>query len=547
MNHWLVATDIDAIQSYLLQSVHLRTIAGASELIVDADEFITSSAVESQGMKIVSTGGIGLFQFDDECNAKKFCQDVHASYRRQCISGNLSTGTPVPLEVGKFGEAVNAAFQSLEIRKREGSQAGQLTGLSHAQTCQSCGLEPAILRAKLDREGDATLWLGEACSQKNEARDRWFWLEWMRELSPPDLKEFWTKIRPGRDLARDFNTLAGSHDLAIILADADGTGKKLKSLTSKMTDSKLLIDFSNGLKVLAKESLVVAINKVLADVFHPSADNPIPILPLFCGGDDFVIACRGDLALRLAATLCDHFSSAAKDWCPDGKLGLSASVVVTRPGFPFRIAHRIGDQLLRNAKRTARMRKWSCEGIGAIDYALITESIADAKTILNDREVHSSSGGLSLHLSGRPYQASLTGVDSIGVFIQAVEQLTAIDFPKSKLHELRQIFSRSSLDDFPIAPKDSDLNSAKTKIDLLLGNWVERIRRQPNLFEAASETAKKVGLDPELKDSWGNHLLSNGGQVWRTPLGDLSDGARLVSTVGSAPNIENMTPEDELK
>lgn len=539
-SRYLVATDIDAIQSYLLQSYHLSAIAGASQLIDAADTEIELRAKTHGGDKIIASGGIGLFEFPDSKSANDFRNEIVPWYRKHSVSGHLSISDVVEVDpAGRFGGSAQAAFANLEQTKRSGFASGEIVSIPQGRMCESCGKEVAQTRIQIGRPPDASeRWVGEACQAKHRRRgsNRSFWLDWLREKDRPE-QDFWKSIDPSEHVAYDFNQLAGENDLGLVIADADGTGRILKSLTP--CEKSKWQEFSEGLKKLSRDALTHALNAVVSSSFPRSKDGTpeglVPVLPLFCGGDDIVIACRGDLALPLASRLCRKFAEEPKAWCPGGKLGLSAAVVVTRPGFPFRVAHRIASELLRNAKREARHQGWKNDGVGAIDYALITESLADANTILEDRLIESRCHQLALHLSGRPYRASSTGSRSIEGLKHAVEDLVASDFPSSKLHELREICSRTTW----ITSRDEQSLEAVKKhreeIESRLQYWFARISRNPHWQPLLKRMSEDLGcrLQGDQFSPWiPTGQTADTVNSLQTPLGDLADAAIVWQTNG---------------
>ena len=534
-SRYLVATDIDAIQSYLLQSYHLSAIAGASQLIDAADTEIELRAKNKGGETIIASGGIGLFEFPDSNSANDFRTEIVPWYRKLSVSGHLSTSDVIEVDpTNPFGGSAQAAFANLERTKRSGFASGEVVSIPQGRMCESCGKEVAQTRIQIGRPPDASeRWVGEACQAKHQRRgsDRSFWLDWLQKTDRPE-QDFWKSINLRQHVAYDFNQLAGENDLGLIVADADGTGRILKSLTT--CEKSIWQDFSEGLKKLSRDALTHTLNAAVSSILPRSKDGTtdglLPVLPLFCGGDDIVIACRGDLALPLASRLCRKFAEEPKAWCPGHKLGLSAAVVVTRPGFPFRVAHRIASELLRNAKREARHEGWKNDGVGAIDYALITESLADANTIQEDRLIESRCHRLALHLSGRPYRASGTGSRSIEGLEHAVEDLVASGFPRSKLHELREICSRTTW--IPTRDEQSldAVKKHREQIESRLQYWFARISRNPQWQPLLKRLSEDLGcrLQGDQFSPWiPTGQTTDSAKSLQTPLGDLADAARL--------------------
>jgi hypothetical protein len=461
----------------------------------------------------------------------------------------LSVSDPVPRAAGaEFGEAATLAFANLERQKRSGYAYGQFPAIPQGQPCQSCGAEIAVKREPFGREPDIERrWVGASCLKKYKRRDRLFWLEWLKDPAR-ESHERWKHVQPKKHVPFDFNVLAGKHDLGLIVADADGTGRLIKQLAAERRPADDWKKFSDGLAKLSRDVVIDSIDDVLLDSFLADTESLLlPVLPLFCGGDDIVIACRGDLALPLASFMCQRFAESEKPWLPSGtKLSLSASAVVTRPGFPFRIAHRLASVLLRAAKLEGKRLGWRDEGIGAIDYALITESMADLETIVQDRVLQDKRRRLSISFTGRPYKAASRGERSIGSLAEAVRRLNESDFPRSKVHELRSLFAlptwlvRAAAEDAELSI--NDVNEVRSAIELRFADWLARTEKQTQWAELLQVLNQVLGLTPATRSAlgcWYSRTETNPKRgVYRTPLGDLADGRRLFGTVDKLTNGE---------
>ena len=350
---WLVLTDVDAVQSYLFASVRLAMIAGASQIVAEFDERVGALARKYGGEAVIHAGGIGATLFDTEAHARKFADGVEARFRRRSVSGHLTTSEPVELGGGpdEVRQQVETAKASLCRRKNEGFAPGETMTHPLAVRCSSCGREPAT---DVRPVGDELWRLGPSCLRQYGWRKRQGWLELLRR--DPDHRhpaDDWSSLK-AEHLARKFDELAGDGDLGLIVADGDGIGRLLDQL--KLDPRTQWKAFSRGLDRLMERSLGRALRAVLKPFREGVlAGGRMPVQVLFRGGDDIVIACRGDLALPLAAELVLSFSRETDwEWLGGRRVGLSAGVVVTRVGFPFRTAHAIAEGLLREAKRTAQ-------------------------------------------------------------------------------------------------------------------------------------------------------------------------------------------------
>ena len=224
--NWLVMTDVDAIQSYLFSSIRLSTIAGASQIVVDNDKRIKEIAGNFGGIALFSAGGaaVVLLRCETSGTAQDFIEQAKKAFSQKSISGHLSTSDPIDLHKYEhnFAEAITAAAESLEKNKRLGYLLGEAAIPPLARRCDTCGNEAAIAP---HRFGEETYWLGPTCDAKRNARER----DWLTLLKQHDE---WSKLRY-KHLADDFSELAGDDYLAVVVADVNGVGIRLREIQSR--------------------------------------------------------------------------------------------------------------------------------------------------------------------------------------------------------------------------------------------------------------------------------------------------------------------------
>lgn len=492
-NSWLVMCDVDGVQAWLLRSVHLREIAGASQLLVDYDQELRHLA--KNGEVLFAAGGTALVRFHNKDLARRFCEEVPRALEKATVNASVTVSDPAGIGGCSFGNAIATLVEDLERKKRLGHALGEPADFCHAVRCQGCALEPAVAKGRV-RIGNDDRLLGAACLARHNARSREGWLAWMRS------RDGWQEARP----AADANELAASGKLAFVLADVNGVGDRLAELDSEDAYRR----FSAGLSGALQDALVEAI----ASEIPPARWNHgnLPIEVLYAGGDDLLIACRGDLAMPLVARLATEFTSrAGKDaeWTLGKPLGMSFGVTIASSKFPFRVAHAIATGLLRHAKRAARTEGWT---EGAVDWAIVTEAWGSADSILSDRSVETSSA--SLFLTGRPYRASNEGTRSLKVFRQACE-VVASGFPRNKLFDLRRWCSKGELcREGARTPAE-----ASERIGAAMQEFARRVRRDPEVEARWERVRELFGLDPS--GFWTD------GTSQRTPVGDLADGLEL--------------------
>jgi hypothetical protein len=504
---YIVMLDVDAIQSWLFASVRLSEIAGASQLLVEFDDDIAGLAARYGGDALSTTGGAAVVVFADDAKAKQFIQEVRVEFRRRAVTGWLSAAGPIKFNGSpSFRNAREEAARALEQEKRLGHPHDEPADLPFARRCQSCGAEPATTSREINGEVE---WLGHACTAKRSARHRTSWLNRL------ELRD-----RAVAKPARDFDELTGHADpegrgsLAVVVADGNSIGERLRKLDR--TEHR---DFSRALDNALRAALSAAACRVL----ESWQGSVLPLEVLFCGGDDTVVACRGDLGLPFAQTLVETFYTRAAAFpilsCHGGPLSLSAAIAITNPTFPFLVAHDIADQLLRHAKREARLRGF-VEGV--IDFVRITESFADAGAVLRDRRFADDAGEKEIRLTARPFRAVKRGPRSLGGYQEACRRLRTNGFPRNKLFALRERASAAQLCGAPNSPVyPLDVGEAVARLNGFLGDWRRRVRRQPAANKTWDDVCQLLGAD-------GNALVEvKKDAEWCLPFGDLAEGLDL--------------------
>ncbi len=449
---YLVLTDVDAIQRYVFDSIRLATIVGASKIVANFDR--TLECDEGEDAKhdaevAVLSGGNGLFVFSDKPTAKAFVARVPDQFRSAAGGGTITASNIEPFEGDEgYREALQRALASLKDRKQSGQQSDEPIGLGLVHTCEYCGAEPAGLR-EITVGGKARR-IGSTCAKKWDARNQ------------------------AKDVAEDFNQLAGDDYLAIIAIDGDGLGTRLQEQPSV----DRYADFSAGVKHCISRAIAAA-----TSIGQSTESNSAsPFQNLYQGGDDIVVACPSQWALPFAAAFSKSIESENWDWAGEsGQIGFSIGISVTHSGFPVRSTHQIANRLLRHAKQVAKDRKWN---EGAIDFAIVTESMGDAELILREREIVSHDG--RLRLSGRPYRLKSGEPHSLSSLKKACDELR--DFPRNRIYTLRNELTASRIMEArDVSP--TTLRWTTKRIEGRIAAWQRRVDRDPalkNAWEAAS-------------------------------------------------------------
>jgi hypothetical protein len=215
-------------------------------------------------------------------------------------------------------------------------------------------------------------------------------------------------------------------------ADGNGMGDCLTALADAGASKEDYAAFSHLLSEATREALIEAATAVLLPVVG-AQKNHIPLRVLMLGGDDVLVMALPQYILPLANEFCRRFQDiaarrkeelpserkAVKDLLP---LTMSAGVVIAHQKFPFLSFKRLGERLLKSAKRRAWQVKrkwlaWKEQGeqgqephrlTGSVDFQVITASgVDDLKTLREEAYTLRCPGEpKEIRLTGRPYLVS---------------------------------------------------------------------------------------------------------------------------------------------
>lgn len=482
----LVLTDVDAIQRYVFASTRMAAIVGASHIVRQFDQTLRKLATDLQAQEAVVHGGNGLFVFADDKSAKTFSRRAVREFRRASVNGSLTASGPVAFaDPADYPTARQQALKALEKEKRRGTAQDESLSLGLARRCEFCGCEPARPEPRI--VGQERQFPGPACAAKLDAR----------------------AAEAGDAPVRDFNQLAGEDYLAIIVIDGDGLGQRLTMLDSPERHRKFATDVDR----VVTEALDAGLEGVGAAgrAGDQPAASPEGFQVLYRGGDDLVLASRAQMAFPFVQAFTASLDAQDWKWAgPAGRIGFSIGVTVAHSGFPFRMAHAIAGELLRNAKRAAKDRDWP---EGAIDFAVVTEASGDAESILAERQIFEKrSGEPRIAFTGRPYRLQANQPHSLSKLRQACAELR--DFPSGRLFYLRNALTASAWSKTG-CEISSELADIKGQIQAFVDQWNARLERIPQLAKswkrACANLPQQTPLLPygDLTDAlylWENHL-----------------------------------------
>ena len=166
------------------------------------------------------------------------------------------------------------------------------------------------------------------------------------------------------DVPQDLATLAGGEGryIALIHADGNSVGTRSQDILAKTKESAAgtatlddwikheaaIERFYYSMRVAVRKAIVQALKTVFDD--YKGSSRPFQILML--GGDDLLMVCQAEYALRL---ICAYAEALKKFKLADGEvLGIGAGIVISKPSMPIHALHAMAEELASSAKRRAR-------------------------------------------------------------------------------------------------------------------------------------------------------------------------------------------------
>lgn len=512
---YLMAAEADKIQEFIFRSSRLREVVGASQLLTRFCRSVEDTLAKRYNAQVVVNDG-GSFRviFDTREDAIAFGADLAELYRL-ALGGSLTVAEPVTLN-GDFREANDRAGKALRWAKSRRQGVMAEPHMPYVAFCASCGVGLANTRGRLKgrRTAQRSQYLCETCQTKTAERDRK-----PRAL----LDEFYEAYcemleieqREEPDWAEDADDIA-EFDLrqrnyvAYLVADGNGMGKIFGSC-----DQGQMKTLSERLTPLLRSSLARAAADFKRTV--PGQGDMIPVLPLILGGDDLFALIPAPYALDFARRFCLAWEAQMDELVK--RVGLTgvprptvaAAVVICKSKYPYALAHRRADVLLKEAKRHCKLlAAEKGEHLSAVNF----EVILGNRLAGLEKEDEQVNGGVKPTL--RPYWVTNKGLPASaqerGIELrQLLDQRLALkNVPNKRLAELRRCF-----EDLP-----SDMNVRNRHQEL--EDWTTRkLARILQRLGSSSRTHVEGALQ-----SLGKHKNESRRHHWREVLG--RDGTLLA-------------------
>lgn len=304
------------------------------------------------------------------------------------------------------------------------------------EPCKWSGAGLASARAKTGKDEEhASL---ESCRRQEAARRA----EDEEHLSPASALNHLL----GGKVAETFEQLADERYLAVIHADGNGVGGELAPLPP----AHQCAYFFHRNRVAMKIALAHALAEISADEAKATGTSISPLLPLMLGGDDLLVACRADQAMRFVVSLCQRLKAWQRESPPppqhprpDFQLTLGIGVVFAPYTLPFNRLHEAAEALASSAKRHKDKKLHS-----VVDWAICTSAWVD-KDVLATREAWCCGPPTAPRLlSRRPLTVLHDDAASYSSLQRLVEQAAQLEkapgVARSQLHYLADQLGRGA-------------------------------------------------------------------------------------------------------
>jgi sirohydrochlorin ferrochelatase len=450
---YLLAAEADKIQDFIFRSSRLREVVGASQLLTRFCRSVEDTlASEYKGQIVVNDGGSFRVIFDAEPDAVAFGADLAELYRL-ALGSSLTVTMPVALN-GDFRQANDEAGKKLRWAKSRRKGVVAEPHMAYVAFCASCGVALASEHTRLakERENDRFRYLCSDCLSKasESATNR-------SDL----LDEFLSDVVEDSSQLSSFEFLfepekIGNYDtrnyVAYLVADGNGMGMLFGSLQNEQA----LRDFSEGLSSAVRKSLAVATQRLRDQTGRVSTQDAwrVPVLPLILGGDDLFALIPAPYSLDFARRFCLAWEDQLRRLIENAGLAIgqeenggvphptvAAAVVICKSKYPYALAHRRADALLKEAKRQSKLLAAETgEHLSAVNFEVI---VGNRLAGLEDEPEQSAS---IVRSTLRPYWVARDGLSvtaqqrGIDLAELLAQRVTLKNIPNKRLAELRRCF-----------------------------------------------------------------------------------------------------------
>ncbi|MCS6861050.1 MAG: HD domain-containing protein [Abditibacteriales bacterium] len=433
----LISADTDRVKGYVFETAKLPEVRGASAMLTELNEREVAALLWERfrlppECLLYAAGGSALIVAPTQlapCIADRIQRLYLCRTGAATISVVHRPTSPqewvqgVEASGGNFGNLVKWLGYDLRRAKESRAFYPVFDAPPYSKRCDSCEVRPAE-RSEPEPDG-REVFLCRVCRDKRKfgrqektAYLRRFEEEFLHQRSAE---------RPAQDLNEIGSRAQGKARgyVGIIYTDGNDIGSRLEQSQTPAEFRTL----SEELRRVTREATF----KALAQWALPKEEEPFyPFEIVAIGGDDVFLIVPGDVALDIALDLCANFQSKF-----NGKLTMSAGVLIMREHLPIYYAHSIVEALLKSAKKAGRKARQDGEPIPAhIDFQVITGDSSLSEDVEAYRQQVYSLPSVftgNHRLVQRPYR-----LEDLRQLLCTARWVREKDFPASQLYQLRQ-------------------------------------------------------------------------------------------------------------
>jgi len=414
--------DLRAIQRYIFSSNKLRDNLGASYLVSHIfDDF--------KDEKTGFCGGGNLYrQCDSDSQAKEIVRDLSRAIFETAPGLSFNAAIIKTKEDEDFSTRIKRLHQKLEEEKQTHQQITTLRSYGVNAQC-SFG---ALSAQYLDNSEGSRKYISEVVKAKRLAADK---------AKNKINKEYKDILGKDFELSEDFNKLGqkegeDSH-LAVVHIDGNEIAKLYKEQKSLSEYQNLSRIMNNAMSDALKATIKILADNILEgkwkyyeqEINSGKAESlPLPLRPIYIGGDDITFVCEGKLGIVLACTYIEQI----KKILNDKEITFCAGIAIAKTNFPFFQTYKAAEALCRSAKNK---RIKEDENESYIDFHMINSSIYSNLEEVRKIQYKSIDG---INLLYRPYK-----IDDLKAQIENAKNF-AKTWPNSKLAKFREVLYKES-------------------------------------------------------------------------------------------------------
>ena len=484
---YLLAAEADKIQEFVFRSSRLREVVGASQLLsrfCRSEDGALALAKHYGGDVVVNDGGSFRVIFDDDSDEKArqkatdFGADLSELYRLS-LGGSLSVAEPVRMN-GDFRDANDKAGKKLRQAKNQRQGVAAEPHMPYVAFCASCGVALGNTHDRLAQESDDVRprYLCSSCQGKaiERATNR---DDLLGEFIAAVIED--NTSASSYECPSDADSVAAFDDrnyVAYLVADGNNMGK----VFGEFAESEKLRTFSRRLTDVVRASLA-APTKLLRDRIakeRPQDAWLVPVSPLILGGDDLFALLPSPYALDVARRFCIEWEKQLEKLIKEVGLEIgvgddkiprptvAAAVVICKSKYPYALAHRRAEELLKEAKRHSKLLAAETgEHLSAVSFEVILGNRLAGEEDANEERRKAILPTL------RPYwvtEGELSPVAKergIGLSQLLAQRLVLKDVPNKRLIEVRKQFERLPAD-INSRNRDEQLAAWTVKLEAML-------------------------------------------------------------------------------